>query len=350
MVNHDIQTNWAGQFSIFDLFVAISTAAIFFGLLASSLNQEKGGSRRTWCLKNMRQLGLAIQNYQSSHLRYPPAMGSFSWPNPDPDYNRISGLVYILSELEQARLYEAAFEADPLPPPWDKNFEAWQSPVDLFRCPSAPDGPSDYPKTNYAFCIGDVARDIHNPQLVRGAFACGLTTDQSEITDGTSNTIAMAEMGTSKNRRTNSHFATDMTTAILNNPSLVLRLYDPDRPNMYRKKTALHPMGRGASWPDGGAGFGIVNTILPPNQPSASVADVAADGIYTAGSFHNGGCIITLADGSARFLADTIDAGDPAQPVPYFAQMARPGLESPYGVWGALGTANGNEDSPDLDW
>ena len=77
--------------------------------------------------------------------------------------------------------------------------------------------------------------------------------------------------------------------------------------------------------------------------------ELDSDGIFTAGSSHNGGIIVAFADGSARFISDNVDAGDPSIPAPTFEQMSQTGFESPYGVWGALGTAKGSEVMSDLD-
>jgi prepilin-type processing-associated H-X9-DG protein len=97
---------------------------------------------------------------------------------------------------------------------------------------------------------------------------------------------------------------------------------------------------RGRRWGDGRASMIGFNTILPPNSPSCCRSDASQWGIYSATSYHSGGVNIALVDGSGRFISDTIDCGkyntDQATKV-YFSS------ESPFGVWGALGSINGGE-------
>ncbi len=339
------------KFSLLDVSIALVLLLFLLMALLPNVHRPHSAAKRTQCTNNLRQIALAIQNYQSSHLCYPPAMGWY----PDGEDGHLSGqwsgLVHLLSEIEENVLYEAVFDAaNDLPPPTDPEFNVWQAKIDIFRCPSAPAGKSEFAQTNYAFCVGDVARNIHQPTKIRGAFACGFRTDASQIKDGTSNTILLAEMGTSTERHLVSQFAKQQMQRILDNPALVLNLGDASNPQYYRENANLHEPGRGACWANGAAGYGIVNTILPPNRPSASVAGLAADGIYTAGSFHRGGCIVSLADGSTRFVADTIDAGDANSASPTGEQLQQPSFTSPYGVWGALGTANASEPMKDLEW
>lgn len=63
----------------------------------------------------------------------------------------------------------------------------------------------------------------------------------------------------------------------------------------------------------------------------------ASPHIESAQSYHPGGVNVVMADGSSRFISETIDTGDPTASNPISGQP------SPYGIWGALGTKAGGE-------
>ncbi|MCX7430950.1 MAG: DUF1559 domain-containing protein [Planctomycetia bacterium] len=87
------------------------------------------------------------------------------------------------------------------------------------------------------------------------------------------------------------------------------------------------------------AGF---STILPPNSPSCADNNMWPSKVLaSASSFHNGGAHVAMADGSARFIAESIDCGTLSTTTEPSATAAN--QKSPYGVWGALGTFNGGE-------
>jgi hypothetical protein len=198
--------------------------------------------------------------------------------------------------------------------------------------------------TNYAFSIGDTARSIHQPSRLRGAFACGMTSELDDILDGLTNTIAMGEIGTRSQRWIIGDFAIYQSADILEKPSLCLDVREAERPLFYAEQVRLGEPGRGGRWADGAAGFGLVNTVLPPNSPSCAVgATGAVDGVYSTGSFHQGGGHVLMADGAVIFMTESIEAGDASRPTLTSQQLANDAIPSPYGLWGALGTAAGLE-------
>lgn len=106
----------------------------------------------------------------------------------------------------------------------------------------------------------------------------------------------------------------------------------------------------GYRWGDGAAFFHAITTILPPNTAVCLIGDPNwqsggghyAPGIWTPTSDHPGGVNVAMADGSVRFISETIDTGNLSVVAPAPTASGR----SPYGVWGALGTKSGGETTP----
>jgi prepilin-type processing-associated H-X9-DG protein len=97
---------------------------------------------------------------------------------------------------------------------------------------------------------------------------------------------------------------------------------------------------RGGRFQDGRVIYQGFHTVLPPNSPSCS-HDANAEsangcGVYSATSNHSGGVNVGLLDGSIRFVSETIDCNGAS------AGQVTSG-QSPYGIWGALGSPNGGE-------
>jgi prepilin-type N-terminal cleavage/methylation domain-containing protein len=253
----------------------------------------------------------------------------------------------------------------------------WLTTIPTLRCPSDPGvGLPSQGRTNYVVCLGDSARLSHNglrndrglfipawkPEATRagqrGVFVPRKPTKFRDILDGLSNTICMGEIPTDlgdNDKRTN---ATDGPAgqALLQTggASFCSANTDPARPQFW-DLTATTVRGgtqskRGYKWAYGRIFFNGMNTILPPNREVCMRATggsiVHFEGVCPPGSRHQGGCHVLMSDGAVIFVTDSIEAGDsnsaqvtlPGPPM-YIA----PGSESPFGLWGALGTRASKE-------
>lgn len=84
-------------FTLVELLVTIAIIGILIGMLLPAVQMVRESARRATCLNNLRQIGLAVENYHGSRGRIPPARGAdgfLAWP------------VYLMPELEQANLYD----------------------------------------------------------------------------------------------------------------------------------------------------------------------------------------------------------------------------------------------------
>jgi len=100
---------------------------------------------------------------------------------------------------------------------------------------------------------------------------------------------------------------------------------------------------RGMSWANFRHNSTAMFTILPPNSENCVGVWIDAAGTMPASSHHQGGAHILMGDGAVIFMTDSVEAGDRrAGAVRRFGNMLvpgrEPGAESPYGLWGALGT------------
>lgn len=344
-------------FTLVELFVVILVIGILIALMLPAVRRSTGAARRMACNNNLKQLGLALHNYHDANEHFPSAMGG-TGAGETPllgNANRLSGLVALLPYLEYRSLWEeisAPLESNGVsypamgPSPWVTDYPPWQTQLQFLKCAESSRKTTESGRTNYTFCIGDQAQQIHQPTKLRGAFGCGLTSRFKDITDGTSHTIAMGEIGTPDGSLIMGQFATGQPTKVLQNPSACRQTLAGPSSNQYASHITLGSPGRGGRWADGAAGFSLFNTILPPNSPSCAVGgSEAVDGVYSLGSEHPGGAQVVMVDGTVRFINNDIDAGDVSRPTLTPEQMAA-GRPSPYGVWGALGTSAAQDTAP----
>ena len=247
---------------------------------------------------------------------------------------------------------------------------------------------AQFAKINYCGCMGDafvgmnayppgqVARDwaadwehvdVYNSAAAqRGLFMTGTWHSFAAIADGTSNTIAFSEMVAAPTEMpwfinypqtvkggaypfiNNTAFTDGATgtpyTATTVNPDLCLQ---NARSATDRKMLngAYNLSFRAMQWADGFALNNRFNTVLPPNSPSciAAINAYAVDagwGCISAQSNHPGGVNCSMADGSVRFVSDSVNCSTgEVSGIHAFKYSG----QSYYGVWGAMGTMSGGE-------
>lgn len=295
-------------FTLIELLVVIAIIAILIALLLPAVQQAREAARRTQCKNNLKQIGLALHNYESSHRMLPP--GRTSYPMV------FSFQAHILSYLEQGNVQNlidfstAPTFCEPCSP-MKVNDVAARTVIPTYLCPS--DNPnmdgSVFAPTNYLGCVGS---SLNNSGYIRDGD--GLIFDRSsvrfrDITDGLSNTAMVSE-----------------TTL---GPSWPLPSSPAGGPPKLPKQEALELTGatattsttcsqflgtstwsgrRGSRWLNGHYNDTLYNHYYTPNSSTYDCGNGSHNyGLIAARSQHAGGVQLVLGDGSVRLVSDNIN-------------------------------------------
>ncbi|MBA4031780.1 MAG: prepilin-type cleavage/methylation domain-containing protein [Planctomyces sp.] len=343
-------------FTLIELLVVIAIIAILIALLLPAVQQAREAARRTQCKNNLKQLGLALHNYHDVHNMFPPfSGGTGSGLNiANGNRTRLSGIVYVLPFIEQAALYREIVALNT--PPYD-NTAQYKVALPALLCPSDAglvdpnNAGNTRGKKNYMFCAGDTHAGIAaanctrpaNPVVLpnRGMFGTYTCYGLRDATDGSSNTIAMAEICGSDRVGGPGGTARTVLAAGTASPASCRALWNAST-KTYTDGGFTGEAARSYRWADGAASWSAFSTAAPPNAGSCLSNGGGAghcDGLYAAESRHAGGVQALMTDGAVRFISENIDAGNQAAPLPSISTTSA----SPYGVWGALGTRSGGE-------
>lgn len=371
-------------FTLVELLVVIAIIGVLVGLLLPAVQAAREAARRMSCSNNFKQIGLAVHNYHSAY-NISPTLNTGTRSS----RLELSVLVGLTPFIEQQAIWEQisnptqGYQPMGAPPrstitQLNANpYDPWLTEIPGFRCPSDPGtGLPAMGRANYVACVGDSQRRINgatnndfvfdmnsnNAQAVRAAcrgFFVSRVAGMGfrDILDGLSNTICMGEvtsdLGDNDIRTRAANRGSDILIAEANGVLRCQGDIDPARPSFWRP-TGVPFAGeiaggedrRGTKWALGRGAMGMCTTINPPNSEICMNGHHFNNGLLPPSSRHQGGVHVLMGDGAVRFITDSIEAGNQLSAqvgVAGDGALLAPGSQSPFGLWGALGTRASKE-------
>jgi prepilin-type N-terminal cleavage/methylation domain-containing protein/prepilin-type processing-associated H-X9-DG protein len=311
-------------FTLIELLVVIAIIAVLIGLLLPAVQKVREAAARMKCSNNLKQLGIALHNYEGVTGNLPPLYPGTAPGSTAFNYKYTwSVLAQLNPNLEQTSIYNTMDLGQPMYDATNKitpqNQFAVVQKVGIFLCPSdrgvpvsSAYGVTDMGPTNYVASHGAglSGGGYGSPIAGDGIFPAVSGVKILDITDGTSNTVAMSESILGDGAEVSATQPGDEKVAYKylgysgTLPNDTNCAGTPSSWNGYNR--------RGFMWASGEARCVSYNHYYPPNSQNFDcVANdptktYIAVGYRAARSRHTGGVNALLGDGSVRFIRDSI--------------------------------------------
>jgi prepilin-type N-terminal cleavage/methylation domain-containing protein/prepilin-type processing-associated H-X9-DG protein len=308
-------------FTLIELLVVIAIIAVLIALLLPAVQAAREAARRAQCVNNLKQIGLALHNYHSSQERFPIGASCNQGAINCNTWNSMSAQAQMLPQMEQQAMFNAINFS--LLNTTADNTTVYNAKINTFLCPS--DGNAGNANFNsYAASRGTTSTS--NANTTTGLFANRDCYGIRDATDGTSNTVAFGEMLVGNGSTTAlSYRGNGTNNATVNgladawsNATLVATELANCSSSMASASPSSGIKGNvNQNWILGSAGFSMFSTIVTPNSTRFRWGQCRNTGgnptygpdssHYTnASSNHSGGVNVLMADGSCKFIKDSI--------------------------------------------
>ena len=314
-------SRWKKGFTLIELLVVIAIIAVLIALLLPAVQQAREAARRTQCKNNLKNIGLAFYNYESTYSMFPPAyvgeptVTAPAVNSPGRSSNIHGWTEYCLPYMDQAPVYGLinfsigmldAF--DPAIEPTGNMKLAYKTVIPIFKCPSTPGANV----VNVKYSAGDWW-NISDVNYLTGALDYspfgGMVGNGAAFYSLT--VAASSPQAERKGILSDDNRAIVRVADILDGTTNTMFLYERSGRNaLYQRGRLVAATGSnyGGGWADPGnfedwAAGSTIDGSAHRGPCVINCSNRSGDGGY---SFHTGGIHILLADGSVRFLSENV--------------------------------------------